>query len=331
MIDIKALKISDTDYYNASIERLGNEANNPNEYAIKRLSARELKRRFMAPLDLLKVHFNLLCDLLVGMNEDGALTPDSLAGLIKTGIPSHPTLYDLFVGFGEGTLPYAIVMGEGETLHSLLEKILLQVKDHGDALEEVDEAMAALDNFFEKVENGDFKIELDNTLTQEGMAADAKAVGDALEDLSKVYVCDLTDLGLPNIQLNGGLVTVQTDTTALRRNMKNHHVRFVFSADYKGLTFTNMNVVSKPQGDADAYVVSEAASFLVTNGVITIIVEPNKLSAYGVILEKNTASAEQNGMILQVVDGSWRAVAVENSSVASYIDQYIADALGGDY
>lgn len=156
MIDIKALKISDTDYYDASIERLGNEANNPNEYAIKRLSARELKRRFMAPSDLLKVHFNLLCDLLVGMNEDGALTPDSLAGLIKTGIPSHPTLYDLFVGFGEGTIPDAIVMGEGETLSSLLEKILWQVKDHGEALEEIDKAMSALDEFFEKVENGDF-------------------------------------------------------------------------------------------------------------------------------------------------------------------------------
>ena len=53
----------------------------------------------------------------------GELMEDSLAGLIRTGISSHPTLYDLFVGFLDGTLPDAIVVGDGETLGGILRLI----------------------------------------------------------------------------------------------------------------------------------------------------------------------------------------------------------------
>lgn len=39
----------------------------------------------------------------------------------------------------------------------------------------------------------------------------------------------------------------------------------------------------------------------------------------------------KDGMILQMVDGTWTAVSVAESSIAAYIDKYISDALGGEY
>jgi hypothetical protein len=42
-------------------------------------------------------------------------------------------------------------------------------------------------------------------------------------------------------------------------------------------------------------------------------------------------TTDDNGKLLQVVDGSWKAVAVADSSIGAYIDSYINEALGGDY
>lgn len=42
-------------------------------------------------------------------------------------------------------------------------------------------------------------------------------------------------------------------------------------------------------------------------------------------------SPADNGKILQVANGAWSAVALENSAVKTYIDDYINEALGGDY
>lgn len=42
-------------------------------------------------------------------------------------------------------------------------------------------------------------------------------------------------------------------------------------------------------------------------------------------------TATDNGKILQVVDGAWKTVALADSSVKTYIDEYINSALEGDY
>lgn len=42
-------------------------------------------------------------------------------------------------------------------------------------------------------------------------------------------------------------------------------------------------------------------------------------------------SSADNGKILQVVDGAWAAVAVADSAVKTYVDDYISSALEGDY
>lgn len=44
-----------------------------------------------------------------------------------------------------------------------------------------------------------------------------------------------------------------------------------------------------------------------------------------------SVTADDNGKILEVIDGKWTAVAVADSSVASYVDEYINSALEGDY
>ena len=44
-----------------------------------------------------------------------------------------------------------------------------------------------------------------------------------------------------------------------------------------------------------------------------------------------TVTASDNGKILQVKNGKWEATEISGSSVATYIDEYISSALGGDY
>lgn len=47
--------------------------------------------------------------------------------------------------------------------------------------------------------------------------------------------------------------------------------------------------------------------------------------------ELPTVTETANGEILQVVNGVWTAVTVSESSVKTYIDEYIGSALEGDY
>jgi dihydroxyacid dehydratase/phosphogluconate dehydratase len=47
--------------------------------------------------------------------------------------------------------------------------------------------------------------------------------------------------------------------------------------------------------------------------------------------ERVLPEAQEDGKLLQVVDGAWVAVSIENSSIKTYIDDYINEALGGDY
>ena len=47
--------------------------------------------------------------------------------------------------------------------------------------------------------------------------------------------------------------------------------------------------------------------------------------------ELPTVTENDNEKILQVVDGEYVLIAVEDSSVKTYIDNYINEALGGEY
>lgn len=122
-MDINEVKISQTEYYNSSIVRLGNEPNAKNEYGIKRMTARELKEFLMRPCFLIYEKFNALCDLLTGLDEDEEITEDSILGLIHTGIPAAPTLYDLICAIrdAEGFFLDLVSAGDGLTLREVID------------------------------------------------------------------------------------------------------------------------------------------------------------------------------------------------------------------
>ena len=122
-MDINDLKISQTEYYNSSNVRLGNEPNAKNEYGLKRMTARELKEYLMRPCFLIYEKFNALVSILSGLDENDEITEDSILGLIHTGIPAIPTLYDLVVAIRDpdGALLDYISAGDGLSLRDVLD------------------------------------------------------------------------------------------------------------------------------------------------------------------------------------------------------------------
>lgn len=136
--------------------------------------------------------------------------------------------------------------------------------------------------------------ELDATLTVEGAAADAKAVGDAVSDL-------LSEAAAAVATLQSGISAVEADlderTGAIAREIE----------------ALNAGCVKTVNGIAPD-----------ENGNVSMDIPENEQ-------ELPEVTADDDGMILQVVDGAWVAVAVSDSAVATYVDDYINSALEGDY
>lgn len=76
----------------------------------------------------------------------------------------------------------------------------------------------------------------------------------------------------------------------------------------------------KPDGNFHAV---EAADVLMTDGT--------RLSEFNPGSGLPDSSEADNGKVLQIVNGAAQYVEVKNSSVATYIDDYISSALEGDY
>lgn len=70
------------------------------------------------------------------------------------------------------------------------------------------------------------------------------------------------------------------------------------------------------------------AAFLEASGVLTQFGET--IDAMAPQLTP-AVTAQDDGKLMQVVDGVWTTVAVADSSIKTYIDVYINEALGGDY
>lgn len=74
----------------------------------------------------------------------------------------------------------------------------------------------------------------------------------------------------------------------------------------------------------EAAVVSDG-SFVESEDYSVIVDLLNKVGEMPVVTE------EDNGKIMQVVDGALEVISLEESAVKTYIDDYISEALGGDY
>ncbi|MGM9681871.1 MAG: collagen-like protein, partial [Eubacteriales bacterium] len=199
MIEKEGLKISDSEYYNSSIERLANEPNNRHEYGAKKLSPSELKAMFMRTSKLLTEKLNGLIEILDGLDADGEITENSILGLVKTGIPTLPTLYNLITAMRDtdGTMVDTISAGNGLTLREWVKKLSPVI-----SVEKIDgghrvsiTTLLGTDDY--DVMDGDTGPQgpkgetgatgpqgpqgetppMDTTLTKSGYAADAAAVG----------------------------------------------------------------------------------------------------------------------------------------------------------
>ena len=109
-------------------------------------------------------------------------------------------------------------------------------------------------------------VTVDATLTQEGQAADAAAVGAVIAEAGAAFS-----------ELSAAL---EQNAAATARN----------TADIEALT-----------------------------------------AACGALTGLPEVTADDNDKLLQVVDGTWQTVALADSAIADYIDNYINEALGGEY
>ena len=115
-MDINDLKVQASEGYTNSIVRLANEPNSKNEYGLKRMTARELKEYLMRPSLLIYDKFNSLVDILSGLDENDEITRDSILGLVHTGIPQMPTLYDLVVAIRDADGVFLDYVSAGDSM-----------------------------------------------------------------------------------------------------------------------------------------------------------------------------------------------------------------------
>lgn len=154
-----------------------------------------------------------------------------------------------------------------------------------------------------------------------------------IPDGSAAPVFDLSALGMSAITLPTGYATVSTDTTALQSALSEGSVIFVIPVDMGG---TTIPVRTTMQGMAlgTSY---QCMSLFVLNDTSALVINVDPGSITVMVMPASTAvgfpevSAADNGYVMEVVNGKWEKVAVKDSSVATFVDDYISSALEGDY
>jgi len=150
----------------------------------------------------------------------------------------------------------------------------------------------------------------------------------AAEDTpAAVPTFDLAALGLQTLTV-GTQKNVSTDTTAIRAALDRGPVRFIVPVNL-GLTLNTGIVVNNVSSGGD-YICSHFMNPYVFELTVTTSGVQVSLASLEDVFPPGVTE-DDDGKILQVVDGVWSAVTVANSSIGKYIDDYISEALGGDY
>ncbi len=153
---------------------------------------------------------------------------------------------------------------------------------------------------------------------------------DAPKGGSEMPTFNLVEMGLPTVDING-IQEVEADTTAIMTALDKGPVQFTFGVNI-GVTVQASIVVNSLHA-AGTYVCTSTPlvndlyhlTFIVESGLIQVI-----FASLGDKQLPNLSESDE-GKLLQVVGGAWKGVSVADSSIKTYIDDYINEALGGDY
>ena len=151
---------------------------------------------------------------------------------------------------------------------------------------------------------------------------------------AELPVFDLAAMGLAAVTLPTGLSAMQTDTSALLAALAAGSVKFIIPVNMGGAT---INVQVNMQGFTDGATVYQCSTLFVLEATFALFVTATAQGIQVMIMPAATAvgfpaaTAADNGKIMEVVNGSWAAVEVKDSSVATFVDDYISSALEGDY
>lgn len=155
----------------------------------------------------------------------------------------------------------------------------------------LDQFSANINDLRREIEN--INIKTDPTLSIPGAAADSKIVGERFTEMIR----QIEDMDLPDI-------TSEDDGKIL------------------GVVGGKWVVTNPTKELPEATSANNGKILKVVNGKWAIVEQDKDVPI---------VSGVDNGKIMQVVDGAWNAVSLANSTVKTYIDEYIAAALGGDY
>ena len=145
-------------------------------------------------------------------------------------------------------------------------------------------------------------------------------------------VFDLGAMGLATMSIPGNS-SLQADTTAIKVALDKGDVKFGIPVSMDGDNFTAyITVQAFTDGSiyqCSAMVLTNVtliASVVVRTGYIGVAIQP--LESY---VGVPTPSTADNGKIMEVVNGELTLVPVAESSVKTFVDEYISSALEGDY
>ncbi len=151
--------------------------------------------------------------------------------------------------------------------------------------------------------------------------------------LPEVPTFDLTALGLEAVVVDGDETSLQTDTTEILAALEKGKAKFGLGVSYGSETMpfvVQTNVFGMANGSQ--YICSGTVDLMGMCLSLSIIVQEGIVVAFVRLAKELPAvTAEDNEKILQVVDGVWTKLAIADSAVKTYIDDYINTALGGDY
>lgn len=137
-----------------------------------------------------------------------------------------------------------------------------------------------------------------------------ETVENGTADAASVVSFDLVALGLPSMDADTAeAVTLETDTTEIAAAMENNFVQFAINCDYRGLTVSDLKVTVPPGSGCG---VTGGAGVTI---FFFITVAEGKITASAKLYTTShglpVVTTDDNGKILQVVDGAWTAVEEE--------------------